>query len=283
MNREIHHAPFSRMIHAVVLILVIGLTAACSRSSRQRLVEWPHDPSYTAFDRVLAGKSTDDGFRYDQLAIDPSDLKIMKLEMAEVSQKDYEGFTRDAQLAFLINAHNVFALDRILRDYPVDSIEDTELLGSAIRARDYRLAGRKWSLLDLREEIMGPKFKESRAIFVLNWGMRGCAPLPPVAATEDNLDDLLEKQTQAFIRNGDYNEFQRRRRRFLASPLLETYREEIERDYTTLHLFLQRFSEPGMADALRAFPPRIAFQRFDTALNDYVEIPGTFPRESAAN
>lgn len=271
-----------RLTLAMLGVALAVLATGCFRSPQPRLVEWPFDPSYPALDRLLARNATPDGLQYDELQRDPSDLKILKLELAEVDKDEYERFTRPAKLAFLINAHNVHAIDRVVKDYPVESIEDTEWLGSALEARDIRLIGRRWSLLQLRDEIMGPAFKDSRAIFLLNWGMRGCAPLPGVAPTAENIDELLERQTHDFIQNEDYNEFDQRRRRFIASSLLQTWREPIERDYTTLHLFIERFSKPDVAARIRAFPPRIVFEPFDTAVNDAVELPGVFPRESAS-
>lgn len=278
MNRNISAASASPGL--VVLCAVALLATACSRSPKPRLVEWPFDPTYAALDRLLAKNATPEGFRYKDLAINPADLKILKLELAEVTKAEYDAFSREARMAFLINAHNVHAIDRIVQAWPVSSIEDTEWLGSAIEARDLRLAGRKWSLLDIRKELMGTGFRESRAIFMLNWGMRGCPPLPPVAATPENLNMLMERQTAAFIQDDQFNLYIRDGRRFRASSLLETWRPEIERDYTTLHLFLVRFSAPEVAAMMRAFPPRIDFQPFETALNEAVELP-LAPRASA--
>lgn len=282
MIRSTHRRPAFRLTLSVLAVALAVMATGCFRSRQPRLVEWPFDPAYAALDRMLADIATPDGLRYDELQKDPSDLKILKLELAEVSREDYRGFTRQAKLAFLINAHNVFTIDRIVKHYPVESIEDTEWLGSALEARDIRLIGRRWSLLDLRNEVTGPTFKDSRGIFLLNWGMRGCPPLPPIAPTAENIDDLLERQTHEFIQNTDYNEFVPLDRRFRASPLLETYRDSIERDYTTLHLFIERFSNPEIAAQIRAFPPRIVFEPFDTAINDAVVLPGVFPRESAS-
>lgn len=273
MNRRLLRSSVSTRLRFAALGAVALLALACFRSPKPRFVEWPFDPTYAALDRLLAENATPAGFRYEDLVRDPADLKILKLELAEVSRESYENFTREAKMAFLINAHNVYAIDRIVQAWPVTSIEDTEWLGSALEARDIRLAGRRWSLLDLRNELMGPAFKDSRAIFMLNWGMRGCAPLPPVAATAENLDMLMERQTAAFIQNDDANEYIRDGRRFRASGLLETWRPEIERDYTTLHLFLVRFSSPEVAAMMRAFPPRIHFEPFETALNEAVELP----------
>lgn len=257
------------------------LTSACHRNPRPRLVEWPFDPSYANLDRLLIDNATPDGVRYAEIAKDPSELKIVKLELAEVTREQFEGFSREAKLAFLINAHNIYAIDRIVRNWPVENIEDTEWFGSALEARDIRLAGHKWSLLDLRTKITGPDFKESRAIFMLNWGMRGCPPLSEIAPTPANIDALMERQTRQFIQNSEYNKFERHERRFVASELLEIYRPEIERDYTTLHLFVQRFSDPEMSKVLRAFPPRFAFAPFDTTLNDAVILPVLPPQPAA--
>lgn len=226
------------------------------------------DPNYSAWQRVLARCATPEGFDYAALKADRSDLARQLAEFGEVSQARFNRFAPRARLAFLINAHNAFAVHRIVINYPVDSIEQTRGLGSALKKRDIYLLGRRWSLEALRREIMDSRYNESRAIFALNWAMRGCAPLASPAVTGANVEALLERQTGRFVRDPARNRYSEEERRYDASDLLRRYRKAIERDFTTLHNFVMRYGPAEDAAPMALHLPRFRFLPFDTSLND---------------
>lgn len=233
----------------------------------------PFDTTFSAWNRVVARCATPAGFRYSEIVIDASDLEVALSQFEQVSRDEFEAFPRDLQLAFLVNAHNAYAVHRVARRYPVKSIEKTRLLGSALNAKSIRLLGRRWSLRSLREEIMGPRFRDARALFLLNWGMRSCPPLPSVAVTPANLRELLDLQTQRFVRDPRYYEHAPTETRFRASPLLKEYRDDIERDFTTLWSFIQHYATAEVADSLDLRPTKIVWLDFDKRLNDDLSAP----------
>lgn len=225
------------------------------------------DPGFGAWGRVLARCAAGEGFDYALLLEDTGDFERQKGELASVTMEEFEAFEPRARLAFLINAHNVFAVDRVLRFYPIESLNETRLWRSPLKAREIELLGRRWSLLDLREAAMSGAYHDARALFAMNWAMRGCAPLPDTPATGTNLEDLLERQTRRFVRDERFNRFDPFRRRFRASPLLRDYRDEIRREYTSLWAFVRHFSPPDVAGQIEEQPPKFEFGEWDARLN----------------
>jgi hypothetical protein len=91
--------------------------------------------------------------------------------------------------------------------------------------------------------------------------------LAPAAITPENLDEMLDRQTRLFIQNSLYNRYEPWQQRFYASKLLKQYRRDIERDFTTLWAFLQRYAAPEQSQQIAGFPPRISWMSFDKSLN----------------
>lgn len=255
----------------ILAACVVAAIASCAR--KEKPLPSPFDHTYPAWSRVLAHCATADGFRYDLLAsARAGDLERQIGELQAVSSRAYKAFTREERLAFLINGHNIFAVRRVMNAYPVKSIEQTETLGSALRARDIRLAGRKWSLASLRAKIMGKEFYEARAIFALNWCAKGCATIAPVPVTPFNLGAMLDRQAQGFVRDPDHCRLDRKENVYHASPLLKEYRKDIERDFTTLWKFIERYATGDDALKISKLPPKLKWIDFDPSLNDSVEL-----------
>lgn len=267
---------FPRVIATALLGCLLGLASpplANSQTPGAPLGEPPRfDPSFAAWNAVLARCATPEGFRYDRLATELEPLDRQLLELGSVTAGEFSRFTREGQLAFLINAHNVHAVAIVMRRYPITSIEDTRLFGSALDRKEIHLLGKEWSLRSLRDEIMGAKFREARAIFLLNWGMRGCNPLPEIAITETNLKNMLDRQTRLFVSDSRYNRHEVKEIRFYASPLLKEYRKDIERDFTTLWAFVEKYSAPKTTAEMRERLPKFKFMGFDRLLNAAPEV-----------
>jgi hypothetical protein len=258
-----------------VASLFFALGSAASAFAQEVRVVDEFDPQFAAWGRVLARVARPDGFDYAALRLDRTDFERAKLELAAVGAKEFETFSRPLQLAYLINAHNVFAIDRVLRAYPVKSINQTRRWLSPLEARDIDLLERRWSLRDLRRAAMDETRHDARAIFALNWAMRGCAPLSPVAPTEDNLDALLDRLTREFLRDPANVRHDRARRRIHVSRLLREERRALERDFTSLWKLLERYSEPEAAARIAAEPPKLVFEEMDEGLNDAKEGGGS--------
>lgn len=231
----------------------------------------PYDHETPRWAKVLARCATPDGFDYDLLRSDRTDFDAQLAEFEAVTPEAFERFQREERLAFLINAHNAFAVRRGLAAPPGSSLDATSGLLPATMVRDIRLLGRRRSLRGLRDEILGPGYKESRALFLLNWGMHGCADLPPYPVTPATLERLLEERTATFLRDRSRNVYDRANRVYHASPLLKRHRRILDRDFTTLWNFVERYATEEERAWMLERRPRFRFGEFERRLND---LPG---------
>lgn len=254
---------------AFALLAALLPLTACESSAPVAMTPFAFDHTWRDWAHVLALSATEQGVRYDRIAQEDAAarLEVAARQVSSVSPLMYESFSPEQRLCFLINAHNIHAARRIVRVWPVESLDAGRIFGSAVTEKSVDLLGRKTSLLEIRERVMGVEFYESRSIFLLNWGMRGCAPLAAAPATPLNLEDLLEMRTREFVRNPAYNRYEVFERRLETSPLLRDYREDLERDYTTLWGFIRHFAAPDTAAQIERDPPKFIFRDFDTSLN----------------
>lgn len=252
-------------------VALLGSCAMTPPSPPLSAAKRDFDPRYTDWNLLLARYVTPAGVDYAGMKKEQGRLEIALAEMAEVTEEQFAGWSRESQQALLINAHNAHAVERIVQAYPVRSMGATTFLPwSARNVRNIRLLGREWSLDALVDEILGYPYQESRTLFLLNWGVKGCAPLPPVAVTGQNLASLLERQTRAFLTDNRYQQYNQEKHILYVSRLLKWYRPEIERDYVTLWDFIKRYlpAEELKRMGLRLAGPRIRFLSFDRDLNE---------------
>jgi hypothetical protein len=223
---------------------------------------------YTAWNTVLARYVMPEGVNYAALRQHPERLNEALEAMRAVRREQFDVWTAGQRLAFLVNAHNAHAIARILRAYPVPSLEKTAFWGSAREARDIRLLGRRWSLRELADEVVSDRYLDARAIFLLNWAEVGCPALPPVAVTDGNLTDLLDRQPRRFLADERNCQYDFAARVIYLSPLIKEHAKSIERDFATLWEFLKRYLPPDQAKQVPTRPPRIRWLEFDPSLND---------------
>lgn len=231
------------------------------------------DPKYADWNAILTRYVSPAGVDYARMKQDKADglLEVALTEMAQVTQEQFDAWPRETKLALLINAHNAHAMARVLRHYPVASLEETvSLLSSGRGVRNIRLLGRVWSLAGLADEITGYPYHETRALFLLNWAARGCPPLYPAAVTPQNIEGLLERQTQAFLGDAARYDYNVKKHILYVSKLLKWYQNPIERDYQSVWAFIKRYLPPSLAAQAgqRKVPPRLRYQPFDKTLND---------------
>jgi hypothetical protein len=264
-NAPMAWRPSFGMTWIVGLCLLAALGCGHARPIAVQTGRFDHD--YPEWNAILARDATPDGFNYAGLSQHRDLLDQALAAMRSVSRHDFDNWPADRRLAFLINAHNAHAIDRVLKHYPVASIERTRFWGSALDARDVPLLERLWSLRELSAEVMA-RSTDVRAIFLLNWAEAGCVPLPSVAIAERNMPDLLDRQARLFLADPRNCQYDYDHRVMRLSSLIRDDMPGIERDFTTLWIFLKRYLPPDQASQLALNRPRVRWIDFDAALND---------------
>ncbi|MEO9274506.1 DUF547 domain-containing protein [Marinomonas sp. 5E14-1] len=185
---------------------------------------------------------------YQGFAGDRASLKSYLDSLANVSQTKFDSWPKDDQLAFLINAYNAWTVEFILTKWPdLDSIKDLgSLFSSPWSKKIVTLLGEKRSLDNVEHTLIrgSDRYNDPRIHFVVNCASIGCPALANQAFQGNNLDSLLEAQTELFLAdrsrnrlNGDKVEL---------SSIFKWYREDFEKGwkgYDSLEAFLVTYSE----------------------------------------
>jgi len=195
------------------------------------------------------GKVNYKGFLVDKKVLE-SYLETLALRAPQAE------WSRREQMAWWINAYNAFTIKLILDRYPVASITDLHG-GKPWDLKWIEIGGAKYSLNQIENDILRPKYKDARIHFALNCAARSCPPLLHRAWTADNLEPMLEKQTRSFINNARFNHVEPERAR--VSKIFDWYAA----DFGDLKAFLNRYSTVQIAPGAQ-----VVFEEYDWGLNE---------------
>ena len=179
---------------------------------------------------------------------------------------------REAQLAYWINAYNVFTVDLIVEHYPVESIRD---IGSFLfPVWDEHVAtieGRELSLGAIEHEILR-KMGEPRIHAAIVCASTSCPPLMRTAFRAERLDEQLDAAMRRWLASPEKGvRIDRARRTVHVSAIFDWFEEDFEAGGGILAT-VAGFVDQKDADWLRG-PGRNASVRFfdyDWSLNDAV-------------
>ncbi|RMG39162.1 MAG: DUF547 domain-containing protein [Candidatus Dadabacteria bacterium] len=189
-----------------------------------------------------------------------------------VSKTEYQSFSRDQKLAFLINAYNALTVKLIVDNYPVSSIKD---LGSWLRSpwkkKFFKLFGEWHTLDDIEHGIIRKNFNEPRIHFALVCAARSCPALRNEAYRADRLSEQLEDAARKFLRDKSRNRYLPAERRLELSSIFKWYRSDFEKNGSTLKLFiaLHMTDDPVLRREIQSPATDITFLDYDWSLNDF--------------
>jgi hypothetical protein len=165
-------------------------------------------PDHSLWDNLLK-KYVDDTGGVDYAGMARAQ-NIMDMYVAQLAQVAPGGdWSKEEQLAYWINAYNVFTVKLIVENSPLKSIKDL-YGGKPWDQKWIDLGGKTYSLNDIENGIIRPQFNDARIHFAVNCAAKSCPPLGNKAYTAKNLNSLLDSSTKAFINNPKYNQLSNR-------------------------------------------------------------------------
>jgi hypothetical protein len=161
------------------------------------------DPLHRPFDDILDMYVRDGLVYYRALQSERARFNRY-IASLDVPAATYDGWSRERQLAFWINAYNAFALRTVIDQYPIrgrsgeyppNSIRQ---IPGAFEQRRHRAAGRSVTLDEIEKTIL-PGFDDPRAFLALGRGAIGSGRLRSEAFTASRLDAQLDRVRSEFI------------------------------------------------------------------------------------
>jgi hypothetical protein len=258
-----------------LLTFVVGV-ALCGEVRAQ-----PFDHDHAAWDALLHRhvRSLADGTQsrldYDGLATDRAQLRAVLGTMSAVTRREFDAWSREQQMAFLINAYNAFTVELILTRWPrLTSINDIgSVLTNPWKKEFFRLLGPRRHLDWIEHAQLRPRYHEPRVHAALNCASVGCPALRPEAFVASRLDAQLEHAMQRFLADRTRNRVEGGRAR--VSMIFKWFREDFERGhqgFTRLEDVFARYAaaltdDPGEQARLRAKELSVDYLPYDWSLN----------------
>jgi hypothetical protein len=203
--------------------------------------------------------------------------------LAKVSEREFRSWSRDEQLAFLINAYNAATIYKILSRYPnIRSIWDFgRVFGHPFKDRFVSLLGRRMSLDDIEHGMIRAEgaYNDPRIHFAVNCAAVTCPMLREEAYVARRLEQQLEEQTVRFLSDRTRNRYNPQSGTLEVAKLFASYPwyggdfERGWKGYISLEQFFARYAHlltdvPEERKLIGERKARIAFLHYDWTLND---------------
>jgi hypothetical protein len=248
-------------------VVTIGAQVPASRRVDMESID------HSAWDALLKRYVDDHGMvHYAAWKASAEDQQNLDRYLAHLSAASLSrSSSRQAQLAFWINAYNAVTVKGILREYPTTSIRNhtAKLFGYNIW-KDLQLAveGNHYSLEQIEHEILR-KMGEPRIHFAIVCASIGCPPLLNEAYMADRLEEQLSANTRAFFGAPAKFRYDAGKQTIFVSPILKWFAEDFGANQAER---LRRIApylpdEPARRLATSG-AARISYLEYDWGLND---------------
>jgi hypothetical protein len=200
--------------------------------------------------------------------------------LTAVTPAEYHDWTREQQLAFLINAYNAFTIKLVLMRYPdLKSIKDLgSFLKSPWKKEFFALLGAERSLDGLEHGLIRApgSFDDPRIHFAVNCASVGCPMLRAEAYVAQRLDAQLDDGVRRFLGDRNRNRYDPVSGALEVSRIFDWYKVDFEkgnRGVSSVPLFLASYADL-LADgaparqAVRQGQAQIRYLDYDWNLND---------------
>jgi hypothetical protein len=198
-------------------------------------------------------------FRYEE--VDRKALQSYLKTLSGVSEKEFNGWSKEEQMAFLINAYNAFTVEKILTRYPdIRSIWDFgKIFGNPFKDEFFMLLGRKMSLDGIEHGLLRKNYREPRVHFAVNCASVGCPMLREEAYAAARLERQLEEQAVRFLSDRSRNRY--RDGRLEVSKIFDWFKDDFEPRQAYFVRYAKALGYPGGEVPL-------TFLDYDWSLND---------------
>lgn len=226
-------------------------------------VKWLSDNKASAVDYA--------GFQKDRATLN----QVLK-QWSSVNQTEFNSFTKNQQMAFLINAYNGFTIELILTKYPkIKSIKEIGgVFSSPWKQEFFTLLGQKRNLDWIEHEQLRPKYNEPRVHAAVNCASIGCPALRDEAFTASKLNAQLNDGMRRFLSDSSRNRV--KNGELQVSPIFKWFAEDFEKGHQGFKEVKDVFAKwpndmsdsPEIVTKIASKSLPIAYTEYDWSIND---------------
>ena len=256
----------SLFLRSVLLIVtIIG-----SQSS------FAYDHSYKNYNEILKQIVVVKGHQsfvdYAKLQSDTSDLDNFIQGIKYIGKTEFNAWSREQQMAFLINAYNALTIKLILTEYPVDSIKNYGgfIVNSPWDRIIFTLFGEDSTLNIIEHDLLRKLYKEPRLHFVLVCASRSCPPLIKEAYLADKLEQQFADAATNFLRDTERNRFDAENDKLELSKIFKWYKKDFIASAGSVNAYVAPLmtGDVALQTLIAKKETKIKFLEYDWSLND---------------
>ena len=166
------------------------------------------DHSHAELNAAMKTYVVDGMVDYAALLKNRAGLDSCVAKTSAVSESEFDGWSKEQQLAFLINVYNAETVQLILDNWPVKSIKDIgNFISTAQDKKVVKLFGKTTTLNFVEHDLLRAKYSEPRIHFAIVCAAISCPPLRSEAFTADKLETQLADQAKNFLSDKTKNEY----------------------------------------------------------------------------
>ncbi len=227
-------------------------------------------PDAKSFDEVLKQHVTADGkVRYAKLhsGIAPLTKYVESLGVVSPDSQPALFPTKEAKLAYWINAYNALVLHAFASDYPKDKNRLSGKLGQFqfFFRRKFKVGGTMRSLDDIESKSIRPL--DNRIHFVIVCASTSCPWLGNEAFTEENVERLLESGARLFLNQERNVKVDVTKRTITVSKIFDWFQKDFVPSSKQLSAFIGKYRDKDGA-ALAAGTWKVLFFEYDWSINE---------------
>jgi hypothetical protein len=221
-------------------LLTLGICILISTSSYASI---NFDHSQRLWTNILAknvGQSSNTTVvNYIAIKENPRPLTDYLESLEKVSKEDFQSFTSNQRLAFLINAYNAYTIKLVVDNYPIKSIKDIGgIFSSPWKKKFIHLFGEEISLDNIEHEQIRKNFKESRIHFALVCASIGCPSLRNEAFVADKLNEQFDEAANKFLSDPKRNRYDKVTKTLELSSIFDWYGEDFTKYNGSINNFI---------------------------------------------
>ena len=220
------------------------------------------DHSHQVYDTILKKYVLNGKVDYKSLK-NETNLKLYLDSLSAISVAEYNGYSKEQKLAFLINAYNAFTIQLILDNYPLKSIRNIGILPLAPWKKEFfKLLGEERSLGWIEHEKLRKDFEEPRIHFAIVCASIGCPPLISEAYIPEKLESQFQSIKNNFLNDTSKNRYDVESNTLYLSSIFDWFKEDFTKKGSLID-----FIQPSLKVKI-GINPKIKYTYYDWNLNE---------------
>ena len=259
----------------VTLAMLLGVATLLGDPMPQR-ASFDYTPLQSVLSNYVDAKGMVD---YAPLKRNRGDLDKMIEQISAVSPDNKPQLfpTREAKLAYWINAYNAWILRIVVDNYPTSSITKIGVIPyGAFFVKRVSLGGERMTLRSLENDVIRARFHDPRIHFAINCASASCPPLSTRVYLPGTLDEQLDAAARKFINDNRQVRLDVGGNRIELSKIFDWYASDFTESLSskpggkrTVMDYIRGYLDDERRQALAKIPnAKVNYQDYDWSLND---------------